>query len=553
MFLLLSSAWAFSPRVVHTWPAEATEVAVLQGPDGGRVVTSGSAIEVWSGDGILDTSVARSAAAFTTTDLDNDGTIDLLACGPEGVRAIPWEHKGFANGALLSEEVCRAIAAVEGGFLTGGDVVKVWTNLREQEDIAVWLGDDGVLLPFADTFWAGTPGSATLQFWTGEELWSTEATGPIGGLADVDHTATWSLPELGLIVDDLGFETAVLANPTTLGVGDFDGDGEDELAVLHADAGAVGIVRDGVEVLIDGLGAPVAMAVGNLDELCASIVVVDGAEVKQIDIDDCGDDADQDGDGFTPADGDCDDLDALAAPGQAESCDGVDNDCDHYIDGRIDDLVIVAVPHDQSNLGNPVEGTQLDLTTYDSICGELERSVAWSFTGDRAADCIPAEGPGSVCYLDDDGTLEVTAYYEGDRWEMTATTVLTIENLDPEIPSECPAGCDACADYEVEVGEQLQGIVFATDVPADTVDCEVTGGPPGLVFDEPCVAHWSAGCADRGDWDVLVRATDEDGGRSDHPVHLRAGCGSPLDVCCPSGGTAMMLFLGTTFTLRRRR
>lgn len=553
MILLLTTAWAFTPRVVHTWPAEANNLAILEGPDGGRVVTSGVATQVWSGDGILDTSVERAFAALAVTDIDNDGTIDLLGCGNAGLRAIPWESKGFSTGEVLSEEVCRAVAPVDGGFLTGGDVVKVWTNLREQEDIELVVGDDGVILPFGTSFWAGTPGSAELAFWTGSELWSTDAGGPIGGMADIDHNATWSLPDSSLIVDELGFQTGVSANPTTLGAADFDGDAEDELVILHPDSGSVGILRDGVEVVVDELGAPIAMAVGYLSGVCASIVVTDGIEVKQIDIDDCGDDADVDGDGYTPGDGDCDDTNPAAGPGQIEQCDGVDNDCDHYIDGIVEELTIVAVPQDESNLGNPVEGTRLDLSTYDAVCGEMQRSVVWTFAGDRAADCIPAEGPGAVCYLDDDGTLEVTASYQGDGWEVEATTVLAVENLDPVVPAECPSGCDACADYEVDVGDEVYGLVFATDVPADTVDCQITGGPPGLVFDEPCVAHWSAGCADRGDWDVLVHATDEDGGRSEHPMHLRAGCGSPLDACCPSGGMSLMLLVGGGVALRRRR
>ena len=41
---------------------------------------------------------------------------------------------------------------------------------------------------------------------------------------------------------------------------------------------------------------------------------------------------DADGDTFEPADGDCDDSDPGAFPGSAESCDGVDNDCDGVAD-----------------------------------------------------------------------------------------------------------------------------------------------------------------------------------------------------------------------------
>lgn len=46
----------------------------------------------------------------------------------------------------------------------------------------------------------------------------------------------------------------------------------------------------------------------------------------------CQPDDDADGDGYTEAEGDCDDADASTNPGAEELCDGLDNNCDNVID-----------------------------------------------------------------------------------------------------------------------------------------------------------------------------------------------------------------------------
>jgi hypothetical protein len=56
-------------------------------------------------------------------------------------------------------------------------------------------------------------------------------------------------------------------------------------------------------------------------------------------------DPDADLDGFTEADGDCNDLNAGVYPGAIETCDGLDNDCN----GQVDEGVTQALVLSQQN------------------------------------------------------------------------------------------------------------------------------------------------------------------------------------------------------------
>ncbi|MFN7145022.1 MAG: putative metal-binding motif-containing protein, partial [Myxococcota bacterium] len=46
---------------------------------------------------------------------------------------------------------------------------------------------------------------------------------------------------------------------------------------------------------------------------------------------------DEDGDGYTPSEGDCDEGNAEVNPGAAEACDGLDNDCDSTVDEGVEE------------------------------------------------------------------------------------------------------------------------------------------------------------------------------------------------------------------------
>jgi len=72
-------------------------------------------------------------------------------------------------------------------------------------------------------------------------------------------------------------------------------------------------------------------------------------------------DLDDDGDGYTPNQGDCDDAEVLARPGSAEVCsDRIDNNCDGLFDEGCDDAVRLATVRGGGGCtsGTGVAGTQ---------------------------------------------------------------------------------------------------------------------------------------------------------------------------------------------------
>ncbi len=67
---------------------------------------------------------------------------------------------------------------------------------------------------------------------------------------------------------------------------------------------------------------------------------------------------DDDGDGYTEDEGDCDDDNADVAPNQAESCDGLDNDCDGQIDDGASDGETYYLDSDGDGYGDPATASE---------------------------------------------------------------------------------------------------------------------------------------------------------------------------------------------------
>ncbi|MBN2798710.1 MAG: hypothetical protein JXX28_06125 [Deltaproteobacteria bacterium] len=168
---------------------------------------------------------------------------------------------------------------------------------------------------------------------------------------------------------------------------------------------------------------------------------------------------DLDGDGSLAAD-DCDDLDASAHPGAAESCDGVDNDCDGEVDNGAVDARAWYADADGDGFGDP------DATV--SACEAPEGYVTGSTDcddGDPAfhpgaaeQDCAdPADYncDGSVGYADADGDgFAACRECDDGRADVNPDA--------PEVCDEVDQDCDGQVDEEA-----TDAVVWFADLDGD--------------------------------------------------------------------------------------
>jgi cell division septation protein DedD len=228
---------------------------------------------------------------------------------------------------------------------------------------------------------------------------------------------------------------------------------------------------------------------------------------------------DEDEDGFSDCEGDCDDTNSAVYPGATEVCDGLDNDCDGVVDeidrdgdgwsacnGDCDDAnpaVYPGAPEVCDGLDNDCDG----LVPPEEIDGDGD---GWSACKGDCDDANPAVYPGAAEVLcngiDDDcdaatpdgvGTPDcavdtttatqarTTTTTTTTTTEMTATTATTTTSTTPEpTTTEATTTTEAISDYEFLVSDASTDellCITATRVNFGSLQlmpCDFVGAPP---------------------------------------------------------------------------
>ncbi len=260
---------------------------------------------------------------------------------------------------------------------------------------------------------------------------------------------------------------------------------------------------------------------------------------------------DLDGDGYAPADGDCDDADATVSPGVAEVyCDGVDNDCADGDDADADG--------DGADCNDDCDDE--DPATYpgaEDVCGD---KVDSDCGGELECDCDDDDFDGTQCDGSDCDDLDATinpnntdACYDGFDANCDG---LDDYDCDRDDHPSAEYGGDDCDDNNYEVSPS-DAEVCADGVDNDcnvvTLDCDCDGdGYEGVSADGGACAGDDCDDADAainpGADEGSVNGADDD---CDGDVDEDGYCNVYLPT---SNGSAALLtyvtllFDGTTYT-----
>ena len=123
-------------------------------------------------------------------------------------------------------------------------------------------------------------------------------------------------------------------------------------------------------------------------------------------------DVDNDGDGFSTADGDCNDEDSALNPTAEEICDGIDNNCDGNIDEGVTNTFYA--DNDSDGFGDDEESTEACETPsgYAAVGGDCDDTMADSYPGGIEV----CDGADNDCdgQIDEDAQGTQTWYADAD-------------------------------------------------------------------------------------------------------------------------------------------
>jgi hypothetical protein len=211
----------------------------------------------------------------------------------------------------------------------------------------------------------------------------------------------------------------------------------------------------------------------------------------------CSTQDDQDGDGYTPASGDCDDADPGIHPDAAEICDGSDNDCDGDVDGGAEDAQAWYPDKDEDGVGDPEERVL--------ACEQPAGHILDSSDCDDS-DALVAPGETELCDGADndcDGTVDEADAADASSW-YPDTDGDGHGAGEPTVACDAPAGMVAgdedCDDTLAEVSPseaELCSDGLDNDCDGSDNDC-IKAGRWNLDPDNEVVDAWLEGAASMG-------------------------------------------------------
>lgn len=242
------------------------------------------------------------------------------------------------------------------------------------------------------------------------------------------------------------------------------------------------------------LTAAVLDVAGNSAEAEALLQIIDSDEI------------DDDGDGYTESEGDCDDVDPAVGPEATELCNGVDDDCDTVVDeGDALDAGDWYRDGDLDGYGDP----DAALAACDAPADYVADSSDCDDGDDGTSPGAPerCDGVDQDCDGAADNGVLLTWYLDldGDRYgdSSTTATACTVpadyvalgDDCDDDDFSSNPGGVEVCdgADQDCD-GTVDEGVLLTWYIDADgdghgdpSFTTEACDAPPGyVVLDDDC-------------------------------------------------------------------